>query len=192
MSEPEIPVSKTRRKKAAHDLQKLGEALVELSPERLATLDLTPGLLEAVLAAQSIHARGGRKRQLQYIGRLMREEDGAAIAARLDDLRQVSANATARLHSLERWRDRLLAEPEALTEFLQAYPQVDAPQLRALLRNAHRERTQNRPPAAARAVFRLLRDTLAGADRRVPQPDDESLEDVAGPDPDGPDGVPAP
>ncbi len=115
-------------------------------------------LREAVLEAQRIRSREGRRRQLQYIGRLMREVDTEAIAARLAYLKGESDAARAEFHALERWRTRLLADEAALADWLAAYPASDVQRLRQLIRNARREAAQGRAPHASRALFRLLRE----------------------------------
>lgn len=152
-------VSKSQRKRESHALQALGEALVALSTERLAAMPLPEALREAVLEAQRIRQRGAHKRQLQYIGRLMRELDAAPIQAALDDLQQTSQEAVARQHRLERWRDRLLEEGDvALEPLLEEYPDADRQHLRQLVRNAQRERDRSKPPRSARMLFRYLRE----------------------------------
>jgi ribosome-associated protein len=153
--------SKTQRKNDAHALQTLGAALVALSRDRLLQIDLPESLRDAVLAAQRITAHEGRRRQLQYIGKLMRNVDPAPIQARLDEWNSVSAEQIARMHRIERWRDRLLTEPAAISELAIEFPLGDLQQLRTLIRNTLREREHNRPPKSYRAMFQLLRDIIA-------------------------------
>lgn len=153
------PVSKSQRKRESHALQALGEALAALSPERLAGMPLPEMLREAVLEAQRIRQRGAHKRQLQYIGRLMREVDAGPIQAALDVLQQNTHEAVARQHRLERWRDRLLEEGDgALGSLLEEYPAADRQYVRQLVRNAQRERERGQPPRHSRSLFRYLRE----------------------------------
>lgn len=152
------PPSKTQRKKAMHALQSLGEALVELSADQLDRLDLPETLHDAVVEAGRIRSREGLRRQLQYIGRLMRDVDAERIAEGLALLQGESDAAKAEFHALERWRARLLADDAALTDWLAANPSSDAQQLRQLIRKARRETTEGKPPRASRALFRLLRE----------------------------------
>ncbi|MGG7054519.1 ribosome biogenesis factor YjgA [Nitrosomonas sp. ANs5] len=152
--------SKTRRKHEMHALQALGEQLVELDPAQIAELDLPENLTEAVLEAQKISKHGARRRQLQFIGKLMRSVDAAPIQEKMHTWQHSSVQHTAWLHQLERWRDRLLSDEAALTEFAQAYPQVDVQQLRVLLRNARKEKLENKPPRSYRAVFQVLRKVI--------------------------------
>jgi ribosome-associated protein len=155
--------SKTRRKRDMHELQDLGEALVALRAERLAEMDLPEDLHDAVVAARGITSREGRRRQLQYIGRLMREVDPAPIRARLEGWRRASATQTQEHHAAERWRERLLAEEHACDELLAAHPGIDAAALRTLVREAQRERAEGAPPRRYRELFRALRAALAPA-----------------------------
>jgi len=151
--------SKSQLKREAQALQDLGTELVELRAEQLKRLDLPEDLRDAVELARRINQRGGRKRQLQYIGKLMRGIDAEPIRAALDALRRPAREDTARQHRLENWRDRLLAEGDAALEaLLEDYPNADRQHLRRLIRDAQRETTQEKSPKSARALFRYLRD----------------------------------
>lgn len=154
------PPSKTQRKKEMHELQALGAELVELTAQQLATVELPEALRDAVEEARRITSHEARRRQLQYVGKLMRGIDPAPIRERLAAYKAVSREHTARLHFVERWRTRLLEDPAALTELLRDYPQADAARLRTLVRNAAREREQGKPPKSYRELFRELNETL--------------------------------
>lgn len=172
--------SKSQRKRESQALQDLGEALVALSPERLARLDLPDDLRAAVREAQRIHKFGGLRRQKQYIGKLMRDLDAAPIRAQLDALEGHSRSQTAYLHRLERWRDRLLEDDKAMAELLGEHPGADAQHLRALVRNAKREAAENKPPRAFRELFRALRDLIPepGAAASAAAIDDDTEQDT--------------
>ncbi len=152
--------SKTQLKKQMHDLQDVGAQLVALGNEQLQELDLPERLLDAIHELKRIHKFGAQRRQMQFIGKLMREVDVAPIIARLDAWNGTSREHAAWLHQVERWRDRLLEDEEALTELLAAHPHADAQHLRTLLRNAHKEKALNKPPKSYREIFRALRDIL--------------------------------
>jgi ribosome-associated protein len=158
--EDEVQISKSQRKRESHSLQDIGEELVALSAERLASLSLPQNLLDAVLAAKQISKFGALRRQMQYLGRLMREVDSAPIRARLDAWKGQSGEETARLHRMERWRTRLLEDDKALQEFLAAHPQADSQRLRALIRNTQREAEAGKPPKSFRELFQALREVL--------------------------------
>ena len=151
-------VSKTRRKKAMHALQELGEALVALPEARLAQLDLPEALRDAVLEARRIHGFGALKRQMQFIGRLMRDVDAGPIRARMAAWQGHSREETAHMHQLERLRERLLEDDKVFGEVAEAFPGADLQHLRALARAARQEKTANKPPRNARALFRALRE----------------------------------
>jgi ribosome-associated protein len=153
-------VSKTRLKREMHARQEIGEALVALPEARLAELDLPERLREAVLEARRISKFGALRRQLQYIGRLMRDVDSAVIEARLEAWKGQSRQATAYLHALERWRERLMADDQALGELLEAHPGTDVQRLRTLVRNARREQALGRPPASFRELSQELRTVI--------------------------------
>jgi ribosome-associated protein len=152
-------VSKTRRKQEMHELQALGAELVELSPAHLARMVLPALLAQAVHEARRIPSHEARRRQVQYIGKLMRDLDAEPIRAQLAAVQGGSAEERARHQRLEHWRARLLEDDGALTEFAGTHPASDLQQLRALIRNARREQAAGRPPRAFRELFRVLRES---------------------------------
>ena len=141
-----------------HELQALGTALVELPESRIAAMALPPALLAAVLEAKRIKSHEAKRRQMQYIGRLMRDVDAAPIRERLAEVEGHSAQATARHRRLEAWRERLLGDDTALTAFAAEHPGADLQALRTLIRNARKEAEQGKPPRAFRELFRVLKD----------------------------------
>jgi ribosome-associated protein len=156
-------VSKTKRKQEMHELQALGVALVALTEAQLGDIALDQNLLQAVLEAKRISAHEGRRRQMQYIGRLMRDVDPAPIRAKLDQLTGSSTQAAARHKQLEALRARLLADDDALTQYAAAHPSADLQTLRALIRNSRKEHEEGRPPRAYRELFRLLKSIESAA-----------------------------
>jgi ribosome-associated protein len=151
------PVSKTQRKKEMLELQALGVALVALPEGQIAAMALEPRLEQALFEAKRMKSHEARRRQMQYIGRLMREVDPEPIRARLAEVEGHSAQATARHRRLEAWRERLLADDEALTAFASQHPATDVQALRTLIRNARKEQKESKPPRAYRELFRLLK-----------------------------------
>ncbi|HKB83618.1 MAG TPA: ribosome biogenesis factor YjgA [Burkholderiales bacterium] len=159
--EEEVQPSRTKRKQDDLALQDLGEALVAVSEEKLAELDLPERLRDAVTQARAISRFGALRRQMQYIGRLMREEgDADTIRARLDAWNGVSVEETARLHLIERWRVRLLNDEKALEALIAEHPGADVQKLRTLMRNTKREKEAGKPPKSFRELFQVLRETL--------------------------------
>ena len=139
------------------ELQQLGVALVELPESQLETMDIAEKLREAALAARRMTSHEGKRRQLQYIGRLMRDVDPAPIRAQLEALTGHSAQEAARHRRLEALREKLLSHDEALTDYVAGHPGADAQELRTLSRNARREQKEGRPPRAFRELFRVLK-----------------------------------
>jgi ribosome-associated protein len=151
--------SKTQVKRDMAALQELGTALVALGSDRLAGINLSDPLHQAVRDAQRFTKHEALRRQMQYIGRLMRDVDPEPIRAALGKINGVSAAATARLHAIERLRTKLLEdEAAALAEVVRDHPDADLQHLRQLRRNALREQEQGRPPRAFREIFQVLRE----------------------------------
>lgn len=168
--------SKSQRKRESHALQDLGEELVNLAKDALARVPMPENLEQAVRDCRKITAHEGRRRQLQYVGKQMRtlhEPEVQAIRQALDVIKGVSKAETAKLHALERWRERLLAKDEALTELVAQHPGADAQQLRTLIRNARREQAAQKPPKAFRELFQALKDLMGAG-----TPDTETSDDA--------------
>jgi ribosome-associated protein len=157
-------VSKTQRKHEMHALQAIGEELVALPGNRLANINLPDSLRDAIHEARRINQRGARRRQLQYIGRLMRDVDAESIRKQLEEIRGGSAQEVAIMHRAERWRERLLSNDTAISEFVNAFPEVDIQKLRTMLRNAKQEAAAEKPPKFYRALFREIRETMSKQD----------------------------
>ena len=161
VEDEELEPSRTRRKLDDLALQELGEALVDVPAAKLAELDLPERLSDAIVQARGISKFGALRRQMQYIGRLMREEgDTETIRARLDAWNGVSVKETARLHLIERWRLKLLDDDKGLDALIADYPRADIQRLRTLIRNTKREKETEKPPKSFRELFQVLRETL--------------------------------
>jgi ribosome-associated protein len=162
-SEVEI-VSKTQLKRIAEAKQELGKELSNLPVEKLKKFQLGNDLLDAITAYKTMNSNGAKKRQLQFIGKLMRSIETETIEAELNRLKQQSHLQTAHHHMLEKWRDRLLGEDgnQALTELLQQYSHLDVQHLRQLIRNAKKESASGKPPKSFRQIFRYLNDEISG------------------------------
>ncbi|HZF26920.1 MAG TPA: ribosome biogenesis factor YjgA [Steroidobacteraceae bacterium] len=154
--------SKSARKRAAEDLQQLGEELISMSEAVLEELPLPENLRDAVLAARRFPSHGAQLRQRQYIGKLMRKIDAEAIRAAVRTRQQQQDAAARQFKRIEQWRERLLREPEAaLGDLLAEHPQADVARLRLLISNAGAEARGGSAPRAARELFHHLRDLLA-------------------------------
>lgn len=162
-SEDDSKKSKSQLKREMTALQELGEALTKLTDRDLRRVPLDDDLKEQILKARSIHQREGRRRQLQYIGKLMRTIDCTPIETALQRMAAGNRAEARQFHALEDLRDQLIANVDgALEKVLGAYPQVDRQHLRQLMRNAQREQAAGKPPASARKLFRYLRELAVG------------------------------
>jgi ribosome-associated protein len=167
--------SKTELKRESTDLQKLGEALMTLRADLLERLALPDKLVEALAEAKRITNFEGKRRQMQYVGKLMRGLDDEmldAVRAALDEQHQGSARENLALHQAEQWRDDLIARDEAVGEWIAKYPATDSQQLRALIRQARKDTppdaaavSQGQAPRHGRAyrdIFQIVRAQLNG------------------------------
>ena len=150
--------SKTKQKEAMHELRDLGAELVELSVGQLKRMNLPENILLAVRECQKITAHGARRRQIQYLGKLMRGVDDEPVRAGLALVRGESAAESARLHRLERFRNRLLEDEAVLSEIAATWPGADLQHLRQLRRNALKEQELSKPPKNFRAIFQVLQE----------------------------------
>jgi ribosome-associated protein len=174
--------SKSQLKRDMTALQKLGEELVNEPRDRVLRVPMPEDVRDAILECQQIRDHEGRRRQMQYVGKRMRgltEDEVAIIRKTIDSWRGSSRAETAALHALERWRDKLIADDNALTALRDKYPQVDMQQLRTMIRNARREQAESRPPKAYREIFQLLKQLQqdaksAQADQGAQENDDNN------------------
>jgi ribosome-associated protein len=169
--------SRTELKRESDELQKLGESLLTLRADLMAKVDLPEKLVEAVAEAKRITNFEGKRRQMQFIGKLMRKLDEDAIdsvRAALLEQSQGSAQETLQLHLAEQWRDRLVKDDDACGEWLQSFPGTDSQQLRALIRQARKDApavsaatvSQGLAPRQSRAyreIFQMVRTELGNA-----------------------------
>ncbi|HEX6635934.1 MAG TPA: ribosome biogenesis factor YjgA [Usitatibacter sp.] len=161
-------ISKTRRKKQMHALQDLGARLVALSAEELARIDLPETLREAVEDARRFTRHEARRRQMQYIGRIMRGIDAGPIAEQVAALKAPSKRQTALFHVAERWRQELLSDGEALERFVKEFPDADPHRIRAMVDEAREEKRASRAPRRFRELFHLLSAIVQDHARRQP------------------------
>ena len=165
--------SRTDLKNESTELQELGEQLMTLRADLFNRLALDEKLHDAILEAKRITNFEGKRRQMQYVGKLMRKQDEAkltAIHAALDEQHNGSAHENLALHKAETWRDELIADDTRLAAWMEAYPDTDTQQLRALVRQARKDAKPEKPGAfprygrAYREIFQLVRQHLLGVD----------------------------
>jgi ribosome-associated protein len=132
---------------------------MNMTSTQLAPFPLGSRLLEALQEAKRIKGHSARRRHVRRVGKLLRDEEMETIQQLLDKLDGEQLDDKRRFHHLERWRERLLLDGDsALSELLQICPQADSQQIRQLVRAARKEQQESRPPAAARKLFRYLKE----------------------------------
>jgi len=159
--------SKSAMKRQSHDLQALGLEVAELSDARLASTEMPEPLREAILEFRRTKSHEGRRRQLQYVGKLMRSADEAVLREAVSAAKLGSAKETLALHEAERWRAELIANDEAFNRWMQDHPDTDSQQLRSLVRQARRDAAglaaEARQPKSHRELFQFLKPLLSAA-----------------------------
>ena len=156
-----LRTSKTRRKHDSHELQDLGVALTELPSDRLDGLPLSETLLDAVRAWKQTRTHEGKRRQMQYIGKLMRAADADPIRQAVTEMQLGRAKDSLALHEAERWRAELVESDEAATRWMAAHPRSDAQQLRSLVRAARKDASlvpERRSGRAYRELFQFIKE----------------------------------
>ena len=155
--------SKSELKRQAHELQALGEALAELPAAALAAAPMTDKLREAIAQHQRTRSHEGRRRQMQYIGKLMRASEIEPLREAVAAAQLGRAHDALALHRAEQWRNELVADDDALTRWTAQFPQTDLQQLRTLIRNARKDAAQapeQRHGRAWRELFQFIKPCL--------------------------------
>ncbi|MAZ89667.1 MAG: hypothetical protein CL693_18695 [Cellvibrionaceae bacterium] len=157
--------SKTDIKKEMTELQELGTKIVELSEKHIERIPIEGELADAIYEARSMKHREGRRRQLQFIGKLMRQDDNIdGIRDAYNKIMSIGQQHTKVQHQTEQWRDRLLSDDkQALQAFLSEFGHAEIQHLRQLIRNSQKEISQQKPPSASRKLFRYIRETIENA-----------------------------
>jgi ribosome-associated protein len=153
-------ISKSRRKREATHLQVVGKELVALPLDQVKRMGLPEELLEAVVECKRLTTHEGIRRQMQYIGRIMRNIDAQPIIDELERLKAPSKRQTALFHLAERWRDDLLAHDDAQGKFVAEFAEADPRQLKILVEEARHERSASRAPKHARMLFHFVNDIV--------------------------------
>nr|WP_109581750.1 ribosome biogenesis factor YjgA [Cupriavidus plantarum] len=163
----DAPKSKSQKKRDMTALQDLGAELEALPKDRLSRVPMPEALADAIHAARKINSHEGKRRQMQFVGKVMRgleDDEVDAIRAALEGFKGTSKAETARLHLIERWRELLLTDDESLTKFLGEHPGVDVQTLRNTIRNARREQQMAKPPKSFRELFQIIKTALDAKD----------------------------
>ena len=165
--EDDLPKSKSQRKRDMTALQDIGAELESLPKYRLARVPMPEALADAIHAARKITSHEGKRRQMQFVGKVMRgldDDEIATIRAALEGFKGTSKAETARMHLIERWRELLLADDDALTKFLGEHPSVDVQSVRNIIRNARKEKELAKPPKYFRELFQAIKTALEAKD----------------------------
>ncbi len=165
--EDDLPKSKSQRKRDMTALQDIGAELESLPKDRLARMPMPEALADAIHAARKITSHEGKRRQMQFVGKVMRgldDDEIATIRAALEGFKGTSKAETARMHLIERWRELLLADDDALTKFLGEHPSVDVQSVRNIIRNARKEKELAKPPKYFRELFQAIKTALEAKD----------------------------
>ena len=147
--------SKTKLKKEMEDLQKIGESLVELPKDLLKKFDLPDSLMHEILEAKNITQNGAKRRQFQFIGKIMRHIDIDPIRIQLEELKQPSATKVKLLHATESWRNKLLENEQSLKDFVSLYPTIDSSELELLISDC-RGALSNKSKISYRKLFKII------------------------------------
>jgi ribosome-associated protein len=153
--------SKTRMKQASHELQELGEAVVALPDARIDGLEIAEELLDAIRQFKKTKSFEGKRRQMQYIGKLMRKHEVEPIRQAVTDMQLGRAKDSLALHQAERWRAELLADDDAATRWITEHPETDVQQLRSLIRAARKDAAlvpEKRSGRAFRELFQFIKE----------------------------------
>ena len=152
-------VSKSQKKRECDAMQRIGDKLLKLKPDELALIDLPAELEDALNEAHRIHSNSALKRQRQYLGKIIRSCDSETIEKQLNTVIHRNDTNTAQFKKIERWRDRLIDnDKQVLGEIIQQHPALDRQHVHNLVRQAAKEKTTNKPPAASRKLFKYLRE----------------------------------
>ena len=155
-----LEISKSQRKREAHELLELAKKLISMPEAKLNGLPMDQDLRDEVEFARSIRAHGARKRQLMTVGKMLRKRDTDPLMDAVNNFDQKNRQENVRFHQIEAWRDRLIEDSDkTLSELLKQIPDINVQTLRQLIRNAQKEIKLGKPPTAARKLFKLLRDT---------------------------------
>ncbi len=161
------PQSRTQKKKDAWDFQLLGERLVKLSSQQLENMEIPNEVMQAVIFAKTIKKHGAYRRQMQYIGALMRKIDPDTIKKALEIIELGDYHKAREFKKIEKWRDELIEGNDALLEeIIIRFPAAERQRLTQLVRNARKEKENNRPPRSSKMLFRYIRQVIENAEDR--------------------------
>ena len=169
--------SKSQLKREQTELQNLGREMTKLGDDQLRRINLPEDVYAEIVEFRRMKSFGAQRRQLQLIGKKMRNMDPVAVREAIDRATGESRAAVALLHRCETWRDQMIEGDEALTKFIDQHPEADISQLRTLVRNARKERNLQKPPKSSRELNRYVHSLLEEPLNLIKAEDDEEAEE---------------
>ena len=158
--EKDSVVSKTELKKDSKKIQQFGRKISELTINNIEAFKFPLNIYEAVIGLKNLKSNSAKKRQVQYLGKLLREIDLTDAFLVMKQLKVSSQKEIQRNHIIEGWRDKLLSNNDSITEFIDEYPKIDRQSLRQTVSNAQKEKKDNKPPKHSRQLFKLIKDII--------------------------------
>ena len=153
-------ISKTQLKKQSKDITSFGQAITLLNQNQLEQLNLPSDINNAIEDYKNIKSLSAKKRQLLFIGRLLRSTDLHEAFIQYEAIKNHSQLANQQFHLVEQWRDKLIQSPDAITEFINQFPKTDVQQLRSLIKNSINEIEKNKPLKSSRSLFKIIQSIL--------------------------------
>ena len=158
--EKDSVVSKTELKKDSKKIQQFGKKISELSINDIKIFKLPSNIYEATIELKNIRSNSAKKRQVQYLGKLLREIDLTDAHLVMEQIKVSSQKEIQRNHIIEAWRDKLLSNDKSTTEFVDKFPKIDRQSLRQTISNTKKERKDNKPPKYFRQLYKLIKDVI--------------------------------
>ena len=153
-------VSKTELKKDSKKIQAFGKKISELSFDEINSFNFTDSIFNAIKEYKLIKSNAAKKRQVQYLGKLLREIDLTSAYLQMEQLKNGSQLEIRNSHMVEAWRDRLIQDKEALTELINYFPDIDIQKIRQLVQNAIKEKNEKKSPKYYRLIFKYLKENI--------------------------------
>ena len=153
-------ISKTELKKDSKKVQAFGKSIGDLSFDQIKSFDLPEAILNAIKEYKSLKSNAAKNRQVQYLGKLLREIDLTSAYQTMDQLKNGSQIEIRKSHIVEEWRDRLIRDKDALTELIHKFPDIDRQLIRQLIQNTIKEREKSKPPKFYRQIFQYLKEHI--------------------------------
>lgn len=156
----ETGISKTKLKKDSKNIQELGNKISKLSINKIELFKFSPNIFDAIINLKKIKSNSAKKRQIQYLGKLLREIDLSNAFLTMENLKVSSQREVKRNHIAEKWRDELLKKNDSITKFINQYPDIDKQSLRQTIVNAQKENLNNSQPKYSRQLYKIIKDII--------------------------------